>query len=106
MEHLDYLKIDNVDSPDKAIVFIHGWKGNKDSFKSIVPLFKMPECAWYFPEGPYVVEENKDKRSWACRNKDGGWDVELTSMLLKNFLDDIILKQFKGISKLPPLKAG
>ena len=36
MEHLDYLKIDNNDSPDKAIVFIHGWKGNKDSFISSI----------------------------------------------------------------------
>ena len=55
----------------------------------------MSDCTWYFPEGPYVVEGNDDKKSWACRNEDGGWDVELTSTLLRDLLDNVILKQFK-----------
>ena len=31
MDELEYLEENHSDKYDKAIVFIHGWKGNKDS---------------------------------------------------------------------------
>ena len=35
MDELEYLEENRSDEYDKAIVFIHGWKGNKDSFTSL-----------------------------------------------------------------------
>ena len=35
MDELEYLEANHSDEYDKAIVFIHGWKGNKDSFTSL-----------------------------------------------------------------------
>ena len=55
---------------------IHGWGGNRKSFKSILPLLKIPSCAWYFPEGPYILENNDLKRSWAFKNNDGEFEVK------------------------------
>tara|TARA_B100000029_G_scaffold218757_1_gene216543 strand:- start:444 stop:1109 length:666 start_codon:yes stop_codon:yes gene_type:complete len=95
LKKIIYDKIVNGSNPKIAFIAIHGWSGNKDSFKSIVPLFKMSDCTWYFPEGPYSVEGDHTRKSWASRNKDGGWDVNLTSTLLQDLLDNIILKQFK-----------
>ena len=41
------------------ILGIHGWKGNKKSFKSIAELFKIENADWIFPQAPYLVEKNK-----------------------------------------------
>ena len=41
MQALDYLKIDNNGPSKKAIVFIHGWKGNKNSFKTLPSILKI-----------------------------------------------------------------
>ena len=40
MDELEYLEENRSDEYDKAIVFIHGWKGNKDSFTSYLQFLK------------------------------------------------------------------
>ena len=40
MDELEYLEENRSDEYDKAIVFIHGWKGNKDSFASLSSILK------------------------------------------------------------------
>ena len=93
MEHLDYLKIDNVDSPDKAIVFIHGWKGNKDSFKTLPKILKIKKASWFFPQAPYVLD-NKGSYSWSYQNEEGDWEEKETKTLLKKFIEDKVLSCF------------
>ena len=93
MEHLDYLKIDNNDSPNKAIVFIHGWKGNKDSFKSLPRILKIKKACWFFPQAPYELDK-KDSYSWSYQNDKGGWEEEETKSLLKKFIEDKVLSCF------------
>ena len=92
------IKFDEVvegNNPKNAFVAFHGWCGNKDSFKTIAPLLKIADCAWYFPEGPYIAENDKNKKSWAYKNRDGKWDVGLTRELLTDFFKNIILPKFK-----------
>ena len=73
---LDFNLIESGDFQDKAVIMIHGWQGNKYSFKFIVNLLDIPNCAWYFPEAPFAFENNSDKKTWAKEIKPGVWTVE------------------------------
>ena len=78
----------------KAIVFIHGWRGNKNSFSSLPSMLKIDNAAWFFPEAPYILEDNKDLRSWSYQKEDGSYEVEKSRILLQNFLLKNILNKF------------
>ena len=78
----------------KAIVFIHGWRGNKDSFKSLPSMLKINNVEWFFPEAPYLIDDNVNIRSWSKQNQDGTYDVTKSKLYLDKFLHDI-LKSYK-----------
>ena len=58
MDLISYDYTDVGDNPNKAFIFIHGWQGNKDSFKSISKILNVESCRFYFPEGPYLIDKN------------------------------------------------
>ena len=93
---MEKIKINN--NPDlsnkKAIVFIHGWRGNKDSFKSLPSMLKINNVEWFFPEAPYLIDDNINIRSWSKQNQDGTYDVTKSKLYLDKFLHDI-LKSYK-----------
>ena len=60
---------------EKIIIFIHGWKGNKDSFKSLSSIINIPKTKWYFPQAPYEMDINLNQFSWSFQNLDGSYDV-------------------------------
>jgi len=93
MEQLDYLKINTHSSPDKAIVFIHGWKGNKDSFKTLPRILNIKKASWFFPQAPYELENN-GSYSWSYQNKQGEWEENETKFLLKKFIKEKVLSLF------------
>ena len=61
---------------DKAFIMIHGWKGNKDSFKTIASLLKLESITWFFPEAPFLVEGDENKKTWSYQREDGSWEVK------------------------------
>ena len=81
-------------SNKKAIVFIHGWRGNKDSFKSLPSMLKVDNAKWFFPEAPYLIDDNINIRSWSKQNQDGTYDVIKSKLYLDKFLHNI-LKSYK-----------
>tara|TARA_Y100000739_G_scaffold197647_1_gene180323 strand:+ start:368 stop:982 length:615 start_codon:yes stop_codon:yes gene_type:complete len=81
-------------SNKKAIVFIHGWRGNKDSFKSLPSMLKVDNAEWFFPEAPYLIDDNANIRSWSKQNQDGTYDVIKSKLYLDKFLHNI-LKSYK-----------
>ena len=94
MKSISYDHIDVGDKQNNAFIFIHGWQGNKDSFKSISKVLKLDNCRFYFPEGPYLIDENKKKRSWAIQVGDNKWKTDLSKSLFLDFLENIVLKKF------------
>ena len=50
---------------EKIIIFIHGWKGNKDSFKSLSSIINIPKTKWYFPQAPYEMDISLNQFSWS-----------------------------------------
>ena len=55
IKQLEYNSIINNNNAKYAVVFIHGWKGNKSSFLSIANILKLPNANWYFPQAPYIM---------------------------------------------------
>ena len=75
---------------EKAIIFIHGWKGNKDSFKSLSSIIKIPKAKWYFPQAPYEMDITSNQFSWSFQNSDGSYDVKETVQKFNIFLKNEI----------------
>ena len=96
MKTISYDYIDVGDKQNNAFIFIHGWQGNKDSFKSISKLLKINNCRFYFPEGPYLIDKNEKKRSWAIQVSDNYWETDLSKSLFIDFLENIVFKKFQS----------
>ena len=91
MDKLEYLEVNHSNEYDKVIVFIHGWKGNKDSFTSLSSMLKIKNTKWFFPQAPYKLNEKKEAYSWAFQNSDGTYETTQTVKLLNKFLEENIL---------------
>ena len=88
MDKLEYLEINHDDKYDKAIVSIHGWKGNKDSFKSLASIIKVKNTKWFFPQAPYKLNDGEETYSWAFQNSDGAYEIKETVKLFNKFLKE------------------
>ena len=96
MDSLEYLEINQNNEYDKAIVFIHGWKGSKDSFRALSSILKINNAKWFFPQAPYKIKKKKKSYSWSYQNSDGTYEVAQTIKLLNKFLEEKILNIFKS----------
>ena len=95
LKTINYDIIDIGEETEKAFIMIHGWRGNKNSFKSIPPLLKLSNIRWYFPEAPYDFEGRKDQKTWAVRTDDDNWSADTSKSLLIDFFENIVFKKFK-----------
>ena len=68
------------------IIGIHGWKGNRDSFKPIASLLKIENAKWYFPQAPYQMAENQC--TWAKEIEEGVYDTTESRDYLINFFNN------------------
>ena len=91
MEKLDFLENGVLENFDKVIVFIHGWKGNKNSFQSLSSIIKIQNAKWVFPQAPYKLNDLEESYSWSYDNNDGTYQIDQTVELLNNFLDENVL---------------
>ena len=91
MIKLDFIESGNLKDFNKIIIFIHGWKGNKSSFKSLSSIIKIPDAKWIFPQAPYKMDDLKEDYSWSFQNSDGSYSVEKTVTLLNEFLNEQVL---------------
>ena len=106
MQKLNFISISEGDS-EKAVVFIHGWKGNKNSFTSLHSMLKLDSTTWYFPEAPYILEDNNKFKSWAYEKEDGIFETKKSELLLNDFLLKNVLNKFlpENVFLLDSLKA-
>ena len=81
-------------SPKRAIVGIHGWKGNRFSFKQIATSLNIPNTEWFFPEAPYLIDGHENQRSWSYEIEPGIWERTEPKMLLDNFLSSHVLTKY------------
>ena len=85
----DFHKTGN--SLDKAIVFIHGWQGDRNSMRPLIKSMKIQNAGWYLLEAPYPVKEGEGW-SWSYEISDGNWEIDEPKRLLNNFFSDLFKK--------------
>ena len=88
--NLDFIEFSDTNY-DKIVVFIHGWRGNKTSFKSIASIMKIKKVKWLFPQAPYKMSNKNEEYSWAFENADGTFEVKKTVDLFSDFLKENVL---------------
>jgi len=91
MIKLDFIESGNLKDFNKIIIFIHGWKGNKNSFKSLSSIIKIPDAKWIFPQAPYKMDDSQESYPWSFQKSDGSYAVSKTVSLLNNFLKENVL---------------
>ena len=90
MKNLEFLDLGDKNY-DKIVVFIHGWRGNKDSFRTISSIIRIPKAKWLFPQAPYKISEKNEEYSWAFENPDGTFEIKNTVDLFGRFLKKNVL---------------
>ena len=91
MKKIEFLEKGSLDNFDKIIIFIHGWKGNKNSFESLSSIIKIPNAKWIFPQAPYKIENTTNEYSWSYQHSDGSYEIDEPISLLSSFLKNNIL---------------
>jgi phospholipase/carboxylesterase len=94
LKSLTYDRIDTGPKQTRAFIMIHGWKGNKNSFKSVSKLMNLDNTAWFFPEAPYDFEGNSETKTWAIEKSPGVWEVDEPRNMLKQFLLNDVFVEF------------
>ena len=94
IKKLEYNSIINNEQAEHAIVFIHGWKGNKDSFLSIANVIQIPNANWYFPQAPYTIE-SENSFTLSYQREDQTWEYKEPMMLISNFLESVIFTKYE-----------
>ena len=107
-KNIDYNSFKTSDKPHKAIIAIHGWGGNKNSFSPFVKNIKVDNVEWFLPEAPYMVKDapprdsnnidgdSSSRKSWTYKKDDGSWEIKEPIIMLKTFLNDIVFKQYQS----------
>ena len=93
------IKFDKIISKGKqirAIVMIHGWQGNKDSFKSISKLLKLDNTTWFYPEAPYSYNDDETKKTWTYEKYPGTWVIEEPKEKLRKFFKENVFTEFES----------
>ena len=93
---IQFVKKNSVGNPTRAIICIHGWKGNKYSMKTLTDFVKLDNTTWYFIEAPYMVDNNPNQRSWSFEISPGVWEVNKTKQQLDDFFYNEIFKKFSS----------
>ena len=82
-------------TPDKAIIALHGWQGNGENFHFLADTMRVEDVEWYFPDAPYILNNNPETRSWSYEKSPGIWEIEEPNHLLKHFFDTEIFSRIK-----------
>ena len=83
-----------IDNPKKAIIGLHGWTGNEDSFEPVSKIINLDNVKWYFPRAPYKSGTGKGY-SWFSGSDEKGWEFDKTWNGMHNLLAKIKSEGFK-----------
>ena len=76
------------DTPDKAIIALHGWKGDEYVFEQVAKLIKLENSEWFFPRAPYKADSGEGN-SWFGGNDETGWEFDKTFNGMNNLIKKI-----------------
>ena len=103
---IDFNRYKKDKKTDKAIIAIHGWGGNKDSFLPFAKNIKISNVEWFLPEAPYLIKDapsighddsqgnDLSRKSWTYKKEDGMWELNEPIDILNDFFDNIIFEEY------------
>ena len=93
-KNLDFEVLGDESNAQACLVFIHGWKGDKKSFKPFAQSFKIKNSVWYLPQAPYLVDEDPEGFSWTYEISEGKYERDEPVHLLMDFFNNQVLSKF------------
>ena len=94
-QKLDYSVLGDPIAAQMCLVFIHGWSGNKISFRRLAKSFNIKNSVWYLPQAPYPLKQ-KDSYSWTYEISPGKFEREQPVRMLLDFFDQKIFSKFNS----------
>ena len=81
---------------NKAIVALHGWQGNKDSFLPLAKNSLFKDFDWFLLEGPYMVGSDPKRRTWSYEKEPNVFEYKEPKKLMYfhiyiNFYKNLLL---------------
>ena len=93
---LNFNRLGDKNSAELCLVFIHGWKGNKNSFKKVAQSFNIKNSIWVLPQAPYLIKGESDGYSWTYEISPGKFERNEPIKMLLNFFDTEIFSRFNA----------
>jgi phospholipase/carboxylesterase len=75
-------------NPNKAIIGLHGWKGDEFVFEQVTKIVNLDQSQWYLPRAPYQSESGKGY-TWFHGSDEKGWEYDKTISGLVNLIKKI-----------------
>jgi len=75
-------------NPNKAIIGLHGWKGDEFVFEQVTKIVNLDQSQWYLPRAPYQSESGKGY-TWFHGSDEKGWEYDKTISGLLNLIKKI-----------------
>ena len=72
------------DQPKRAVIAIHGWKGDVSSMEPVAKSLCLPDTHWAIPQAPYISEENGF--TWFQGTKETGWQYKESFDLISHII--------------------
>ena len=93
---LDFNIIGDKSSAEACLVFIHGWKGNKNSFQRFAESIQVRNSIWVLPQAPYPVDNEKGCYSWTYEISPGKFERREPIRMILDFFDIEIFSRFNS----------
>ena len=84
IKKLEFEIIGDINDSKICLIFIHGWKGNKDSFKRVSKSFIIDNSVWVLPQAPYHLDDD-NSFSWTHEVSPGKYERREPVKLLTDF---------------------
>tara|TARA_Y100000588_G_scaffold378077_1_gene458025 strand:- start:105 stop:740 length:636 start_codon:yes stop_codon:yes gene_type:complete len=94
--NLDFKILGNINDAKLCLIFIHGWKGNKNSFERVAKSFDVKSSVWVLPQAPYLLNGEKDGYSWTYEISPGKYQRDEPVQMLLDFFETKIFSKFNS----------
>ncbi|NOZ08096.1 MAG: hypothetical protein GXO91_04350 [FCB group bacterium] len=92
--HPDFEQLTIGSAPARAVVILHGWQGNKFSLKQLKYSLNLKAADYYFPNAPYLVENDTDRRSWSLEVEPDVWEMTRSREVLEALFNEVIFPRY------------
>jgi len=81
-------KYQKSESPEIAIIGLHGWLGDEHSFMPVAKSVGLENAKWFMPRAPYKTDLGKGF-TWFSGTDDSGWKYEKTIELMETLTENV-----------------